>query len=275
MARAGQHRSLSASAPRFFAGTSEDDDGLPTFVPVRARLFGIAYRMLGSEAEAEDMVQDVWLRWQSTDRCAVVNAPAFLATTTSRLCINFAKSARTRRETFIGPWLPEPMDIRSDPELSAERGEALKLAFLVLLERLSPKERAAYVLREAFEYPYEQIADILQMAKTNVRQLVSRARKHIADGRRTSVTLGEPRRLLAAFLTAAKKGDMSTLEDILSKDVVHASQRGCAARARQVNDSICKAAPAYGIDQNRWIMPPSGLPASSRSRSRSGEPYAA
>jgi RNA polymerase sigma factor (sigma-70 family) len=152
---------------------------------VRPRLFGIAYRMLGSAAEAEDVVQDVWLRWQSTNRSAVENPPAYLATTTTRLCINLAQSAHTRRETYIGTWLPEPVDTGSDPTVGAERGEALKLAVLMLLEKLSPSERAAYVLREAFDYSYHQIADILQIEEANVRQLVSRARKHIADGRRT------------------------------------------------------------------------------------------
>jgi RNA polymerase sigma factor (sigma-70 family) len=166
--------------------TGEHEDGLSAFAPVRPRLFGIAYRMLGSAAEAEDVVQDVWMRWQSTNRKAVENPAAFLATTTTRLCINLAQSAHTRRETYIGTWLPEPVDTSADPGVGAERGEAIKLAVLLLLEKLSPTERAAYVLREAFDYPYDQIASILQMGEANVRQLVSRARKHIADGRRTS-----------------------------------------------------------------------------------------
>src|SRR3954470_3086683 len=125
--------------------TGEYDDGLSVFAGVRPRLFGIAYRMLGSAAEAEDIVQDVWLRWQSTNRGAVENPPAYLATTTTRLCINLAQSAQSRRETYIGTWLPEPVDTSSDPGIGAERGEALKLAVLVLLEKLSPKERGAYV----------------------------------------------------------------------------------------------------------------------------------
>ena len=186
MATAGEHLPQTASSYCYDVETGEPDDGLSAFVPVRPRLFGIAYRMLGSRAEAEDIVQDVWLRWQSTNRSAVENPPAFLATTTTRLCINLAQSAHTRRETYIGMWLPEPVDTSSDPGLSAERGEALKVALLVLLEKLSPTERAAYVLREAFDYPYRQIADILQIEEANVRQLVCRARKHIADGRRTS-----------------------------------------------------------------------------------------
>src|ERR1700739_5163002 len=168
-------------SPRLDAETGEHDDGLSAFASVRPRLFGIAYRMLGSAAEAEDIVQDVWLRWQATDRSVVENPPAFLATTTTRICINFAQSAQSRRETYIGPWLPEPVDTSSDPALGAERGEALGLAILLLLEKLSPTERAAYILREAFDYSYRQIADILQMEEANTRQLVSRARKNIAD----------------------------------------------------------------------------------------------
>jgi RNA polymerase sigma-70 factor, ECF subfamily len=108
--------------------------------------------MLESAAEAEDIVHDAWLRWQAADRSVVLNAQAFLATTTTRLAINFAQSARSRRETYVGPWLPEPVDTSADPALGAERGEAVELAVLLLLEKLSPKERAAYVLREAFDY---------------------------------------------------------------------------------------------------------------------------
>src|ERR1700744_4240554 len=192
------------------AETGEHEDGLSAFAAVRPRLFGIAYRMLGSAAEAEDIVQDVWLRWQSTDRSVVENPPAFLATTTTRMCINFAQSARSRRETYVGPWLPEPVDTSSDPALGAERSEALGLAILLLLERLTPTERAAYVLREAFDYSYRQIADILQMEEPNPRQLVSRARKHVADGRRTPASSKEQQRLLEAFIGAAQKGDLAT-----------------------------------------------------------------
>src|SRR3954453_16302790 len=132
-------------------------EALSIFTGVRPRLFGIAYRMLGSVSEAEDLVQDVWLRWQTTDRGVVDNPGAFLATTATRLAINELQSARARRETYIGPWLPEPVDTGADPYLGAERGEALELAVLMLIERLTPHERAAYVLREAFDYPYPRI----------------------------------------------------------------------------------------------------------------------
>src|SRR6476469_8894231 len=154
------------------AAVSEHDTA--EFEAVRPRLFGIAYRMLGSVAEADDVVQDAWLRWQGTDRSVVRDAGAFLATTTTRLAINALQSARVRRETYIGPWLPEPVDTSADPYLGAERGEALEFAALLLMEKLTPNERAAYVLREAFDYPYAQIADILALSEPAVRQLVSR-----------------------------------------------------------------------------------------------------
>lgn len=221
-------------SPRSDPQTSEHDDGLSAFASVRPRLFGIAYRMLGSAAEAEDIVQDVWLRWQSANRSAVENPAAFLATATTRLCINLAQSAQSRREAYVGTWLPEPVDTSGDPGLGAERGEALKLAMLVLLEKLSPTERAAYILREAFDYSYRQIADILQTEEANARQLVSRARKHISDGRRTPVSSGEQRRLLEAFIGAAQKGDMAGLEHLFAEDVVSYSDGGGIVRAARV-----------------------------------------
>jgi RNA polymerase sigma-70 factor (ECF subfamily) len=174
------------------------------------------------------------LRWQSANRSAVENPAAFLATATTRLCINLAQSAQSRRETYVGTWLPEPVDTSGDPGLGAERGEALKLAMLVLLEKLSPTERAAYILREAFDYSYRQIADILQTEEANARQLVSRARKHISDGRRTPVSSGEQRRLLEAFIGAAQKGDMAGLEHLFAEDVVSYWDGGGIVRAARV-----------------------------------------
>ncbi|GII82175.1 RNA polymerase sigma factor [Sphaerisporangium siamense] len=196
------------------------------FVELRPRLFGIAYRMLGSAAEAEDVLQEVWVRWQGTDREAIGNPAAFLALITTRLSINVAQSARARRETYIGPWLPEPVDTSLDPTLGAERGEALELAFLLLLERLTPTERAAYVLREAFVYPYAQIADILRLSPVNARQLVSRARKRLAAGRHEPIDETEHRRLLGAFLAAARTGNVAALEDLFAADVVSSSDGG-------------------------------------------------
>ncbi|MEQ4724777.1 sigma-70 family RNA polymerase sigma factor [Nonomuraea sp. B19D2] len=196
------------------------------FVELRPRLFGIAYRMLGSVVEAEDILQEVWLRWQNTDRATIDNPSAFLALITTRLAINVAQSARSRREAYIGPWLPEPVDTSLDPTLGAERGEALELAFLLLLERLTPTERAAYVLREAFVYPYTQIADILQVSPVNARQLVSRARKRLTTQRHEPIDKIEHRRLLTAFLDAAQTGNVAALEDLFAADVVSSSDGG-------------------------------------------------
>ena len=211
-----------------------NDDGLSVFESVRPRLFGIAYRMLGSAAEAEDIVQDAWLRWQGTDRTAVADPPAFLATATTRLAITFAQSARSRRETYIGPWLPEPIDTSGDPRLGAERAEALEFAVLLLLEKLSPTERAAYILREAFDYSYDQIAHTIRSSEANARQLVTRARKHISDGRRRAVSSSEQKRLLNAFIVASQKGDLPALEKLFTSDVVSYADGGGAVHVARL-----------------------------------------
>ena len=214
-------------------GPPTHDQGLSAFSSVRPRLFGIAYRMLGSAAEADDLVQDVWLRWQTMNRSVVQDPPAYLATTTTRLAINLTQSARSRREPYVGTWLPEPIDTSADPRVGAERGEALELAVLLLLEKLGPTERAAYILREAFDYSYEQIAEVLQLSEDNARQLVSRARKHITDGRRRPVSSADQRRLLDVFIAAARQGDLPALEGLLASDVVSYADGGGVVRAAQ------------------------------------------
>jgi RNA polymerase sigma factor (sigma-70 family) len=206
-------------------------NGLAAFVGARPRLFGIAYRILGSATEAEDVVQDVWLRWQAIDRSVVLNAPAYLARTTTRVAINFAQSARWRRETHVGTWLAEPVDTSPNPQSEVERGEALEHAALLLLETLSPTERAAYVLREAFSYRHRQIADILGLGEANIRQLVTRARKHVADRPRAPVSVAERRRFLDAFTAAAQQGDCAELEEFFASDVAAYSDDDTAASA--------------------------------------------
>ncbi|MER6981933.1 sigma-70 family RNA polymerase sigma factor [Streptomyces carpinensis] len=200
--------------------TSSLAQAASVFVQQRPRLYGIAYRVLGSAAEAEDVVQDVWLRWQQTDRSTVVSPAAFLSSTTTRLAINVVHSARVRRETCAGAWLPEPVDTSADPEAGAQRAEALELALLLVLEKLSPNERAAYVLREAFDYAYQEIAEILRLSPLNVRQIVSRARRHLKAERRESVDTAEHRRLLDAFVSAARTGDVASLEALFTPDAV-------------------------------------------------------
>jgi RNA polymerase sigma-70 factor (ECF subfamily) len=222
------------------------DEHAAAFEAARPRLFGVAYRMLGSAAEADDVVQDAWLRWQGAEREEVRDPLAFLVTTTTRLALNVAQSARVRREAYVGPWLPEPVDTSADPALGAQRGAALEVAVLMLLERLTPTERAAYVLHEAFDYPYREIAQVLDLSsEENARQLASRARRKLRAAerprRRAASGDDERRRLLAAFVAAAREGDVERLESLLAEDVVnyadgggvvHAARRPLVGRAR-------------------------------------------
>jgi RNA polymerase sigma-70 factor (ECF subfamily) len=203
---------------------------LDEFTRLRPRLFGIVYRMLGSVADAEDIVQDVWLKWQGYDHSSVRDSTAFLVTMTTRLSINATQTARARRETYVGPWLPEPVDTTADPQLGAERDEALETAVLVLLEKLSPTERAAFVLREAFDYPYGRIAEMLRTNETSVRKLFSRARQHVVGERRKPVDSGRHRTLLSAFLKAAQAGDFAELESLLAEEVASYTDGGGAVR---------------------------------------------
>lgn len=203
-------------------GNSPDGiaDAVEIFEEHRRRVFGIAYRMLGTVADAEDIVQETWIRWQNADRSGIREPGAFLATIATRLSINATQSAHARRERYIGPWLPEPVNTEADPALGAERGEALQFAILLMLEKLTPTERAAYILREALDYPYERIAEIVGATVASARQLVSRARKHLESARRAEVAAAEQRRLLEAFLRAAQQGDASDLERLFAEDVV-------------------------------------------------------
>ncbi|MET9493724.1 RNA polymerase sigma-70 factor [Streptomyces sp. NPDC006552] len=253
------------------AGSDADDLGraADTFLAVRSQLFGIAYRVLGSATEAEDVVQDAWLRWQNTDRSKVLEPAAFLTTVVTRLALNLAQSARVRRESYVGPWLPEPVDTAPDPQLGAERAEALEMAVLLLLEKLNPVERTAYVLREAFDYPYGRIAEILETSQANARQLVSRGRRHLAAERKERVTPAAHRRLLEVFLAAARTGDLAVLEELLSADVVSYSDGGGIRGASRipvvgrphVSRYLVAFAPRFWPrSQVRWVEA-NGLPA--------------
>jgi RNA polymerase sigma-70 factor (ECF subfamily) len=195
------------------------DDDVAEFGRLRRRLFGIAYRIVGRRTEAEDIVQDAWLRWQAYDRSSVANPTAFLVTTTTRLAINVAQSARARRESYDHLWPPDRADHRADPAVGAERREALELGILLLLERLSPVERAAYVLRQAFDYPYAQIAEVLQTTEANARQRVSRAGRNLATAPQRSVSPTDHQRLVHAFDLAARGGDVAALEHLLTTDI--------------------------------------------------------
>jgi RNA polymerase sigma factor (sigma-70 family) len=190
-----------------------------SFHTVRPRLFGIAYRVLGSASEAEDVVQDTWIRWQDTDRTKVRDPAAFLATTTTRLAINVTQSAWARRETPLASQRVDPVDAGANPALGAEQGEALELAVRILLEKLSPAERAVYLLREAFDYPYRQISRVLALSEANARQLAARARRRLSGELRRPVAACEEQSLLDAFVAAAQTGDLATLEHVLATDV--------------------------------------------------------
>jgi len=197
--------------------------GLDEFLRVRPRLFRIAYRIVRSPQEAEELVQEVWLRWQRADRAAVADPGAFLATTVSRLAINLVQSARRRHETSAA-WLPEDGAAGGvDPQIQVEQQEAFDDAVRLLLERLSPAERATYVLREGFEYPYRQIAETLRIGAPNARQLVKRARDRLSSDRCRPVSPAAHRRLRQALVSASRAGELADLEQLLTADLAQAA----------------------------------------------------
>lgn len=202
------------------ASTATDlDRAVDVFVSLRPRLIDIAYRILENASDTEDVVQEAWCRWQHTDRTVVRNTTAFLVTMTTRLALNLAQSARSRRETCAEPWLLERADPMGGPEAGAERGEALEHAVLLLLQSLTPTERAAYVLREAFGYPYQDIAETFLLTTAHARQLVARAHKRITAARRHQVSPTAHRRFVLAFRAAASAGNLAHLEQLLAADL--------------------------------------------------------
>ncbi len=194
------------------------------FEQYRPRLFALAYRMLGSATEAEDIVQDAYLRYQGAQTHAIQSPPAFLTTIVTRLCLTELTSARARRETHLGPWLPEPVLTEgpgdfTDVSQHASDYESISLAFLVLLENLTPAERAVFILREVFDYEYREIAQILEKSEAACRQLFSRAQAYLAANRpRYKSTPEEHRRLLARFIEAIEYGELSGLVHLLAED---------------------------------------------------------
>jgi RNA polymerase sigma-70 factor (TIGR02957 family) len=191
---------------------------------LRPRAFAIAYRMLGSVSEAEDVVQEALLRLHRAEQEGerIESPRAYLSTVVTRLAIDQLRSARVRRETYVGEWLPEPLlaSEEDDPARHAEVADSLSLAFLVLLESLSPEQRAVFLLREVFDYSYEQIAGIVGKSEPAVRQLAVRARRHLEERRVRFDASREQRDQLAdRFLAAAQEGDLSGLEDLLAEDV--------------------------------------------------------
>ncbi|WP_308345002.1 RNA polymerase sigma-70 factor [Streptomyces sp. ISL-94] len=203
----------------------------------RPRMFGIAYRMLGSAAEAEDTVQEAYLRWSAADRSDIEHPGAWLAKVVTRLCLNSLTSARARREEYVGPWLPEPVltgDGALGPLESAEQREGVSMALLVLLEQLTPAERAVYVLREAFAYGHREISELLDLSEANCRQLHRRAAARVAAGAPKPRFAPDPAQwhgLVESFLTAARSGDLARLESLLSADVRYVSDGGGVVNA--------------------------------------------
>lgn len=200
------------------------------FEAQRPRLTRLAYRMLGSVAEAEDAVQDAWLRWTRAGE-AVADPAAWLVRVTSRLCIDRMRAARTQRDAYRGPWLPEPLieDLAVDP---VERAEDVSVAFLLALERLSPLERAVFLLHDVFDEDYAQVAETLGKTEPAVRQLATRARAHVKETRpRFTVSQEDAAKLAAAFMAAAAQGDMTALSAMLAKDAVMVTDGGGKRKA--------------------------------------------
>ena len=209
-----------------------------TFEQHRRLLFGIAYRMLGSASEAEDVVQDAYLRAVGSRDAAIREPGAFLATVVTRLCLDRLKAARASREQYIGPWLPEPILLAPDGDAGeerAERAETVGMAVLVLLETLSPLERAVFLLRESFEYPFDEIGAMLNRSAAACRQAYHRARAHLdAQRPRFRATPEQQQALVAGFLAAAREGNLATLAGMLAHDVVcYSDGGGVVAAARK------------------------------------------
>lgn len=208
-------------------GVMPSQDAALTFDPLRPRLIRIAYRMIGSVADAEDVVQEAFIRWFAADRAAVQEPEAFLRRIVTRLCLDHLKSARHRRETYIGPWLPEPVIEAEESEI-----DDITLPLLLALERLSPLERAAFLLHDVFGIGFDEIATTIDREPATCRQLASRARTHIRAARpRSSLTKEQGMKIAAAFFAASRNGDMRQLRSLLAADVVTYSDGGGKIRA--------------------------------------------
>lgn len=205
-------------------------DAAASFLPWRSDLIGLAYRMTGSRAAAEDIAQEAFLRWVAADRAQVAVPRAWLLKTTARLCLDLLKSAQHRREAYVGPWLPEPvLDTEESPQqLAHEQAQSLSIAVLLTLQRLSPAERAIFILHDLFETPFAEIAGLLGRSEAACRQTAVRARARLNDATpRISVSEEEGQRIAAAFLAASRDGDEARLRDLLAADVaVHADGGG-------------------------------------------------
>jgi len=211
-------------------------DTTEVFETLRPRLLGVAYRILGSVADAEDVLQEAWMRWSCTDASTVANPEAYLVTVVGRRATDHLRAAKRRRESYTGPWLPEPVGNEPDPALdpaaAAELADSLSMALLVVLETLSPLERAAFVLREVFDRPYPEVAATLGRSEQAVRQLVHRARGRVDDGHaRFRADVATHAQVVSRFLAACQGADLETLLAVLAPDVVIISDGGGQAQA--------------------------------------------
>ncbi|MFJ8624135.1 RNA polymerase sigma factor SigJ [Kitasatospora sp. NPDC093550] len=242
-----------------------DDQAPPApdaFEANRRYLGSVAYRLLGSFTDAEDVLQDAWLRWQAADRSAVTDPRAFLTTVVTRLCYDQLGSARARREAYYGEWLPEPAvtyaDVPDTPAELAERGESVSLALLAVLEQLSPAERAAFVLHDVFAVGFEEIGSSLDRSPDAARQLASRARRRVKDGRRPGggTDRAEHRQAVEAFAAATTRGDILALMEVLDPDVVWHSDGGGIVRAavRPIHGADRVARTVTGLIA-KWFTP--------------------
>jgi RNA polymerase sigma-70 factor (ECF subfamily) len=217
-------------------------DALDDFEAERPRLVGLAYRITGSRSVAEDLVQDAWLRWERADHDAIERPAAWLTTVTSRLALDHLKSAQHTRETYVGPWLPEPTITEPDPADRVELAESLTLGFLAVLERLGPVERVVFLLADVFSVPFDEIAATVDKTPEACRQIASRARQRVREGRpRYSPTDEQAWEVAAAFLTAAQLGDIDALVSLLAPEAMLVSDGGAdhhAARRPVVADKI-------------------------------------
>src|SRR5687767_13238281 len=237
-------------------------DPAATFEPHRRRLLGLAYRMLGSMAEAEDAVQEAYLRWHATDRASVAEPRAFLMTTTTRICLDVLKSARARREEYVGPWLPDPVTDTASlaPDAQTELAEDLSVALLLAIDRLSPLERAAFLLHDVFDYSFTQIANALGRNEAACRQLASRARTRVRETRPAGAVPGSSAvdakhaALLSAFITASRSGDVATLTRLLASDAKVVTDGGgkVAAALNVIDGAERVAAFLAGVVRKGW-----------------------
>lgn len=234
-------------------------DAADRFLASRSQLFGLAYRMLGSVAEAEDVLQEAYLRWQAADRAGVNNARAFLVRTVTRLCLDHLKSARVRREHYVGPWLPEPLITEAEAGGEVALAEDFSTALLLALERLSPLERAVFLLHDIFEMDFAQIAALLERGEAACRQLAVRARFNLRrDKARYPVLPAEGEAMVAAFHRASREGDLAALRDLLAEDVsLHTDGGGRRASALNLVSGWKKVARFYeGLARKGLISQP-------------------